>query len=126
VREGQEMPGYLRAIGVAMLAWGLLGVMLLRRSDSATAWGWVFAAGFLAGGIGLVLARRWGWPLALLEAVANLGVGIFEIVTGRANPALATVILQLVPSGLAMWGLFTPRSLAWLRARPPEVGPAGA
>jgi hypothetical protein len=119
------IPGYLRAAGAAMLLWGLLGLMLLRLGDHPVRW-WSLAIVFVVGGLGLLLGRRWGWPLALLEAIVNLAIGIFEVASGRADPVLATFILQIIPSGLVLWALFTPRSLAWLRANPHEVGPAAA
>ncbi len=101
-----------------MLLWGLLGVQLLRNSDTATGWWWALAIVFVVGGLLLLLGRRLGWPLALLEAIGNLAIGIFEVVSRRADPVIATFILQIVPSGLALWALCTPRSLAWLRASP--------
>ena len=112
------IPVYLRVVGGTMLAWGLLGVQLLRNSDTATGWWWALAIVFVVGGLGLLLGRRWGWPLALLEAITNLAVGIFEVASRRADPVIATYILQIIPSGLALWALCTPRSLAWLRASP--------
>lgn len=112
------IPVYLRVLGGAMLLWGLLGVQLLRNSDTATGWWWALAIVFVIGGIGLLLGRRWGWPLALLEAITNLAIGILEVVSRRADPVIATFILQVIPSGLGLWALFTPRSLAWLRAAP--------
>jgi hypothetical protein len=112
------IPVYLRVLGGAMLLWGLLGVQLLRNSDTATGWWWALAIVFVVGGLLLLLGRRLGWPLALLEAIGNLAIGIFEVVSRRADPVIATFILQIIPSGLALWALFTPRSLAWLRASP--------
>ena len=112
------IPVYLRVLGGAMLLWGLLGVQLLRNTDTATGWWWALAIVFVLGGLLLVLGRRLGWPLALLEAITNLAIGIFEVVSRRADPVIATFILQIIPSGLALWALFTPRSLAWLRASP--------
>jgi hypothetical protein len=112
------IPVYLRVLGGAMLLWGLLGVQLLRNSDTATGWWWALAIVFVGGGLLLLLGRRLGWPLALLEAIGNLAIGIYEVVSRRADPVIATFILQIIPSGLALWALFTPRSLAWLRASP--------
>ena len=112
------IPVYLRVLGGAMLLWGLLGVQLLRNSDTPTGWWWALAIAFVVGGLLLLLGRRPGWPLALLEAIGNLAIGIFEVVSRRADPVIATFILQIIPSGLALWALFTPRSLAWLRASP--------
>ncbi len=112
------IPAYLRVLGGAMLLWGLLGVQLLRNSDTATGWWWALAIVFVVGGFLLLLGRRLGWPLALLEAIGNLAIGIFEVVSRRADPVIATFILQIIPSGLALWALFTPGSLAWLRGSP--------
>ena len=112
------IPVYLRILGGAMLLWGVLGLQLLRNSDTATGWWWALAIVFVVGGSMLLLGRRLGWPLALLEAITNLAIGIFEVISRRADPVIATFILQIVPSGLALWALFTPRSLAWLRASP--------
>lgn len=113
--ESPGIPGYLRATGAAMLLWGLLGVKLLWNSGPP-GWWWVLAATFVAAGLGLLLGRRWGWLLTLLEAIANLAIAIYELASGHANPALATVILEIIPSGLVLWALFTPRTLEWLRA----------
>lgn len=112
------IPVYLRILGGAMLLWGVLGLQLLRNSDTATGWWWALAIVFVVGGSMLLLGRRLGWPLALLEAIGNLGIGIFEVLSRRADPVIATFILQIVPSCLALWALCTPRSLAWLRASP--------
>ena len=112
------IPVYLRVLGGAMLLWGLLGLQLLRNSDTATGWWWALAIVFVVGGLLLLLGRRLGWPLALLEAITNLAIGIFEVVTRRADPVIATYILQIAPSSLALWALFTPGSIAWLRASP--------
>ena len=112
------IPVYLRVLGGAMLLWGLLGVQLLRNSDTPTGWWWALAIAFVVGGLLLLLGRRPGWPLALLEAIGNLAIGIFEVVPRRADPLIATFTLQIIPSGLALWALSTPRSLAWLRASP--------
>ena len=116
--DQRGIPVYLRVIGGAMLLWGLLGLQLLRNTDTATGWWWALAVVFVVGGLLLLLGRRWGWPLVLLEAIANLAIGIFEVVSRRADPVVATFILQIVPSGLALWAMFTPRSIAWLRASP--------
>ena len=112
------IPVYLRILGGAMLLWGVLGLQLLRNSDTATGWWWALAIVFVVGGSMLLLGRRLGWPLALLEAIGNLGMRIFEVLSRRADPVIATFILQIVPSCLALWALCTPRSLAWLRASP--------
>src|SRR4249920_4206143 len=108
------IPVYLRVLGGAMLLWGLLGVQLLRNSDTANGWWWALAIVFVVGGLLLLLGRRLGGPLALHEAIGNLAIGIFEVVSRRADPVIATFILQIIPSGLALWAVFTPRSLAWL------------
>ena len=67
------IPGYLRVAGAAMLLWGLLGLMLLRLGHQPVRW-WALAIVFVVGGLGLLLGRRWGWPLALLEAIVNLAI----------------------------------------------------
>jgi hypothetical protein len=115
------VPRYVRVVGGAMLLWGVLGlaslaVMVLDTNSNASRLLWALECLLAVGGLGLLLARRWGWPLTLLEAIVSLAIAIPQVARYRGTTALAGILLQIVLSALILVALLTPRSLAWLRA----------
>lgn len=103
-----------------MLLCGFVAFTYLRSAnDRGTGWLLVGQVGttavFLIGGASLILGQRWAWPLGLIAAFYCLGFGIHGVAAGEANPYIATYILLIIPGGLILIGLITPRSRSWLR-----------
>lgn len=128
MRENSRgIPGYLRLVGAAMLACGVVGLgsqasMALGTNAGASGIVWALEGLLAIAGLGLLLARRWGWLLTLLEAIVGLAIAIPQVVAYRATSALSGILVQILLSALILFALFTPRSLAWVRAGR-EVGP---
>jgi lysylphosphatidylglycerol synthetase-like protein (DUF2156 family) len=93
-RELLPLPG-LAAISVYMLV--LSGVEIV-----GVAGGFIrpiyliFAALFIAAGLGLLLLFRWAWTLTLAAVVLLFGLFLWRFSTGRDLPSLAQGLLNLV------------------------------
>jgi hypothetical protein len=56
----------------------------------------IFAALFIAAGLGLLLLFRWAWTLTLAAVVLLLGLFLWRFSTGRDLPSLVQGLLNLV------------------------------
>jgi hypothetical protein len=56
----------------------------------------IFAAVFIAAGLGLLLLFRWAWTLTLAAAVFLLALFLWRFSSGRDLPSLAQGLLNLV------------------------------
>jgi hypothetical protein len=56
----------------------------------------IFAALFIAAGLGLLLLFRWAWTLTLAAVVLLLGLFLWRFSSGRDLPSLAQGLLNLV------------------------------
>jgi len=56
----------------------------------------VFAAVFIAAGLGLLLLFRWAWTLTLAAVVLLFGLFLWRFSAGRDLPSLAQCLLNLV------------------------------
>lgn len=56
----------------------------------------IFAALFIAAGLGLLLLFRWAWTLTLAAVVLLMGLFLWRFSNGRDIPSLAQGLLNLV------------------------------
>jgi hypothetical protein len=56
----------------------------------------IFAAVFIAAGLGLLLLFRWAWTLTLAAVVLLFGLFLWRFSTGRDLPSLVQGLLNLV------------------------------
>ena len=139
----QKAPWFVRLIGLAFVAFGVLNVVgffLLPSDQRGHARDVVLNVAGIAlvftAGIGVLLSRRWGWLVSLAAGLVVLVTGLIaflappDVAFPGADP-IALVVLVL-PSLAVLAGLLSPQTLRWVRNRdatlssltPPPPNPA--
>ena len=125
----EKIPGYLKVEGGVLLlfpAIQVLGVLLEPATiEGASVTGVVINVVatilLLLSGGGLLIGRRWAWPMAVVIAVILLatGVVIFRAPGDIAHPGQVFIAFWLLVAGtLLLVGLFTRKTIGWLRRSP--------
>ena len=133
-------PAWFRIAAIVALIWNAFGVVMFlsasgafgdptaglsdaERAIAASIPGWIMAAfgvgtftGF-AGSLGLLLGRRWAWPLLLISLVALLVLeGYILLFSGAAAVSgVAIPITVIVGALLLVWLARHADQRAWLR-----------
>jgi hypothetical protein len=131
-------PWYARLVGWVLVTWGLLQIAAFVLSLLAyppfvfeIPWAVLFLAVLaglpLAGGVGTVRSRRWGWVVGLLAVAMWLTIGLIafaqEAVSSLPFPGAedrgtdpTALVFVVVPSPAMLGGLLAPATIRWLRA----------
>ena len=126
----EPAPSRVQIAGVCLLtlaALNLIGLLLLpldeRGSGQDVA---IDIAGLLlllAGGLGLTMKRRWGWPFALVVAIAGIAIGVWSLMTSSGDTTLPgadviALVFYLGPGAFLLACLVTPGAIRWVRGYP--------
>lgn len=85
------------SVGLTLLI-GVAGVAGLGSSIAVPLGVLAYGVALVAGGIGILLGRRWGWPLATIVVLLGLGVLVVLLaVVGFDDPVLL--------GGVAIWAI---------------------
>jgi hypothetical protein len=93
-RELLSLPG-LAAISLYMLVLSVADIIGVAGGYARPAY-LIFAALFIAAGLGLLLLFRWAWTLTLAAVVLLMGLFLWRFSNGRDLPSLAQGLLNLV------------------------------
>jgi len=133
-------PSWFRIVALIAILWNAFGVIMYlssvglfgdplqgltdaERAIASSIPGWITAAfaigtfGGLAGSIGLLLGRRWAWPMLLLSLVTLLILeGWIVFVSGAVElHGIAVPVAVTVGALLLAWLAYTARQRGWLR-----------
>jgi hypothetical protein len=137
----ERIPAWFRVVAGLALLWNLFGVAMYlsavgvfgdpttglteaQRAAADAIPAWIMGAfaigtwGGLVGSLGLLLGRRWAWPLLLVSLVALLVLeGWIVFLSGalEAHGGLAIPISVSVVAALLVWVAAKARSRGWLR-----------
>jgi glycerol-3-phosphate acyltransferase PlsY len=93
-RELLPLPGL---VVIALYMLGLSGVAIIGVAGGHIRPVYlIFAALFIAAGLGLLLLFRWAWTLALAAVVLLFGLFLWRFSSGRELPSLVQGLLNLV------------------------------
>jgi hypothetical protein len=107
--------------GAAFIVYAIVAVIreLLGHEEEAisgygtAAWFVILGGGILAGGVALIVGRRWGRAIAVIAQILLLPFA-FALITDSELPILGTPILIALLAALVF--LFSPSSMNWFAA----------
>lgn len=133
-------PAWFRIVALVAILWNAFGVVMYlssvgvfgdplaglseaERTIASSIPGWITAAfaigtfAGLAGSLGLLLGRRWAWPMLLLSLVALLILeGWIVFVSGAVElHGIAVPVTVTVGALLLAWLAYHARQRGWLR-----------
>ena len=123
VHDDWRIPVHARIVGVLMalagsrVAFSLFAPTLFPRTETEIIVDSVVFILMIVGGIGLTLGFRWGWPPAVVVALAVFSGGIYAAFT-PLDSSLLPIIVLVLPSAIALWSLIAPGTRKWLLLRP--------
>ena len=114
--------------GAAFIVYAIVAVVrgLMGHKEEAisgygtAAWFAILGGGILAGGLALLMGRRWGRAIAVIAQVLLLPFA-FALITDSDLPVLGTPILIALVAALVF--LFSPSSMTWFAAAYAIDGP---
>jgi hypothetical protein len=135
----QPIPASLRVAGGVLLFFGVLSLLEFflplpegvghDKSGSDLAWSVGMSAFLTVAGGGLLAGVRWAWVVAMMIAIAAVGLPAYEFFRPHDVVTLAlgagTFALILLPGVLLLFALLRPMSIRWFRGAPaqPSAGP---
>jgi len=106
---------FFALIGAATLAGVVVETQIEPRLDLL--WSLSFALLFLAGGVGLLTSRRWGWVGSATAAGSLTAVGLWLILPTVGDPWSAEVGWLLLCGAVILLAILaSPKSVRWLRS----------
>ena len=117
--------------GAAFIVYAIVAVVrgLMGHEEEAisgygtAAWFAILGGGIFAGGLALLMGRRWGRAIAVIAQVLLLPFA-FALITDSDLPVLGTPILIALVAALVF--LFSPSSMTWFAAAYAIDGPDDA
>jgi len=125
VRRAGAIVALEGALGVAAAIYMVIrGLMGHEDGDfisgyGTAAWFAILGGGVLAGGVALIVGRRWGRSIAVMTQVLLIPVA-FALITDSELPIIGTPVLVILV--IALYFLFSPSSMKWF-AKAYEINP---